>query len=371
MQFDKMNVLALVTDAFGGFGGISRFNRDFLTALAQCPGGNRVIVVPRHCGPDRFALPPGVQQLRAQGGKVAYTLAAFRAAMTRGPYDVVFCGHFHMAPLGAIVAHLLGVPLWLQLHGVEAWNSVTRAQHWAAKRASLITAVSRYTRRRFLRFNGVDPSRVRVLPNAVDASFNPGPKPNYLLERHHLRGKQVLLTVGRLAPDERRKGHDTVIQALPTIRKMCPDLVYLVVGIGGDQVRLETLARRLGVEDDVLFVGMVKPDELADYYRLADAFVMPSTQEGFGIVFLEAAASGLRPIGGNSDGSTDALADGAIGVAIDPANSDALVSAITQAMAGIGPDPAQVRRFSFENFARQVCDLMGSHLLRSASGTAA
>jgi phosphatidylinositol alpha-1,6-mannosyltransferase len=222
-----------------------------------------------------------------------------------------------------------------------------------------------------LRFNGVDPSRVRILPNAVDASFSPGPKPDYLLDRHHLRGKKVLLTVGRLAPDERCKGHDTVIKTLPAIIRTCPNLIYLVAGKGDDRARLEALAQRLGVEGNVLFVGMVEPDELADYYRLADAFVMPSTQEGFGIVFLEAAASGLKLIGGNSDGSTDALADGVIGVTIDPENSDALVSAVTQAMAGCGPDPAQVQRFCLENFTRQVCDLTNSHLLRPVPQTAA
>jgi phosphatidyl-myo-inositol dimannoside synthase len=366
-----MNVLALVTDAFGGFGGIAQYNRDLFAALAQCPGGSRVVVLPRYGSADQSALPPGVRQLEAKSGKLAYTLAAFRAAMTQGPYDVVFCGHLYMSPLGAIVARCLGVPLWLQLHGVEAWQSITRTQRWAAEHVSLITAVSRHTRRRFLRCNGGDPSRVRVLPNVVDDSFAPGPKPDRLLERHHLRGKKVLLTVGRLAPDERRKGHDTVIRALPAIVAACPDLVYVVAGKGEDQARLAALARQLGVEDKVLFVGMVAPDELADYYRLADAFVMPSTQEGFGIVFLEAAASGLKLIGGNSDGSTDALADGAIGFTIDPANSNELVLAIGEAMAGRGPDPAQVRRFSFENFARQVGDLASSHLLRPAPRVAA
>src|SRR5947209_5765045 len=267
-----MNVLALVTDAFGGFGGIARYNRDFLTALAQCSGGSRIVIVPRLCDADRLALPPGVQQLKAKRGKLAYTFAAARAAIARERYDVVFCGHFHMAPLGAIIARLLGVPLWLQLHGVEAWDSVVRSRHWAAKRASLITAVSRYTRRRFLQLNGVDPSRVRVLPNAVDASFTPGPKSDYLLERYQLRGKKVLLTVGRLAPDERRKGHDIVIQALPAIIKTYPDLVYLVAGKGHDRARLDALAQQFGVADKVLFVGMVEPDELADDYRLADEF---------------------------------------------------------------------------------------------------
>jgi phosphatidyl-myo-inositol dimannoside synthase len=213
-----------------------------------------------------------------------------------------------------------------------------------------------------LRFASIDPRRVRVLPNTVDARFAPGPKPDYLLDRHRLRGKKVLLTVGRLAADERRKGYDKVINALPGIAGIHPDLVYLVAGEGDDRARLEGLARQLDVQDRVLFVGLVDTSELADYYRLADVFVMPSTQEGFGIVFLEAASSGLKLIGGNSDGSADALADGAVGFIIDAESPDELLRAITQALAGAGPDPAQVRRFAFDNFAGQVCDLIGAQL---------
>ncbi|MEA2904184.1 MAG: phosphatidyl-myo-inositol dimannoside synthase [Alphaproteobacteria bacterium] len=366
-----MNVLALVTDAFGGFGGIAQYNRALLTALAQCVDRGHIVVLPRFGQADRSELPPAVRQLKARGSKLGYSIGAFCAAVAEGPFDVVFCGHLHMAPLGAIIARFLRVPLWLQLHGIEAWNSITRTQRWAAEHASLITSVSRHTRRRFLRFDGGDPARVRVLPNVVDNRFAAGPRPAHLLERHHLRGKRILLTVGRLAADERRKGHDTVIRALPAIIKACPDLVYLIAGKGDDETRLAALAQQHGVENEVLFVGMVEQDELADYYRLADVFVMPSTQEGFGIVFLEAAASGLKVIGGNGDGSSDALADGVIGFTIDPANSDELILAISQALAGHGPDPAQVQRFNRENFTRQVCELTSSHLLcPAARGTA-
>jgi phosphatidyl-myo-inositol dimannoside synthase len=357
---NQLNVLALVTDAFGGLGGIAQYNRDLLAALAR-RGDIRVIVLPRYGGADPSELPPGVRQLAAKRSPLAYAIAACRAAVTQGPYDVVYCGHLHMAPLGAIIARFLRIPMWLQLYGWEAWEPASRTRRWAAERASLITAISRYTRRRFLNWTSVDPSRVRVLPTTVDEGFAPGPKPDYLLDRHRLRGKKVLLTVGRLAPDERGKGHDTVIRAIPAIIAAHPDLVYLVAGQGDDRIRLEALARELRIDDKVLFVGMANPQELADYYRLADVFVMPSTQEGFGIVFLEAAASGLKVIGGNRDGSADALADGAIGVAIDPKNSAELVSAVAGALDGRGPDPAQVRRFNFESFASLVCDLVSIH----------
>jgi glycosyltransferase involved in cell wall biosynthesis len=83
-------------------------------------------------------------------------------------------------------------------------------------------------------------------------------------------------------------------------------------------------------------------------------------------VFLEAAASGLRSIGGNADGSIDALADGTIGTAIDPNDSEALVRAITNGLEGGGPAPSGVGRFRFENFAGHVRDLVNGHLLAAA-----
>jgi phosphatidyl-myo-inositol dimannoside synthase len=360
-----MKILALVTDAFGGLGGIAQYNRDVLTALAQCANGGRIVVLPRlgRAGPTE--IPLGVQQLEPKASKIAYGLAAFRAAVTGSPFDAVFCGHLHLAPLGMIVAQFLGAPLWLQLHGFEAWERLTKFQGWSVGCATLVTAVSRYTRRRFLRIAHIDPNRVRVLPNTVDARFIPGPKPDYLLDRHHLHGRQVLLTVSRLAVTERLKGHDKVIEALPGLIKRHPGLIYLVAGEGEDRKRLENLTQRLGIADNVLFLGKIDPNELAEYYRLADVFLMPSMQEGFGIVFLEAAASGLTVIGGNCDGSVDALADGAIGTAINPADRNELARVISEALAARAPHSGGVGRFKFENFARQVCELVSSDLLRS------
>src|SRR5712691_6628481 len=135
-----MNVLALVTDAFGGFGGIAQYNRDLFTALAG--GGARVVVLPRLGRVDQSALPPGVRQLVPRGSKLAYAAAALRAALAEGPHDVVFCGHLHLAPLAAVVARCIRRPLWLQLHGVEAWERPTPQRRWAAQRARLVTAVS-------------------------------------------------------------------------------------------------------------------------------------------------------------------------------------------------------------------------------------
>ena len=364
-------MLALITDGFGGSGGIAQYNRELIKALALCPGMERIVVVPRLGEADAAALPAGVRQLRPRRNAAAYLLAAIKAALTQGPFDAVFCGHLHLAPLARFLAWWLGVPLWLQLHGWEAWDVPHRFARRAAERASLITAVSRTTRSRFLARCGVNPARVRVLPPTVEQSFGPGARSDELAARYGLRGKRVLLTVGRLDPAERRKGQDQVIRALPSIIAACPEVVYLIVGSGGDAARLAALARELDVTDRVVFSGTVSGDELPELYRMADVFVMPSTQEGFGIVFIEAAMSGLRVIGGNADGSVDALADGAIGTLIDPSDTAALVSAVTAALGGRAAEPQDLARFRFENFAQHVRELTKQHLLSATQARAA
>jgi phosphatidyl-myo-inositol dimannoside synthase len=360
-------------DTFGGTGGIAQYHRDLFKALAEIAGTKHIVVLPRLGDASGAPPPAGVQQLKARSSRLSYVLAALAAAATRGPFDYVYCGHLHLSPLAALLARFLRVPLWLQLHGWEAWEKAGLSVRRAAERADLITSVSRCTRVRFLSATAIDPLRVRVLPPAIGDRFSPGAKPGHLVDRYGLRGKTVLLTVGRMNPEERRKGHDKVIEALPEILLAHPNAVYLIVGDGEDRKRLEFLARSVGVQSSVVFAGYAAQDDLPQMYRLADLYVMPSTQEGFGICFLEAAASGVQAIGGHADGSADALADGAIGSLIDPADRSALVAAITAGLAGDGvrSDPASVGRFAFANFADQIGELVGRSLVRSATVSAA
>jgi len=345
MQRPGLRILALVTDAFGGHGGIAQYNRDFLSTLAGCEGVGEVIVLPRASVASAGVLPFGVRQLRPVKNRFAFSLAALRTARAHRPIDVVFCGHLFMAPLAAAIAKLLCARLWVQVHGIEAWDALSGLHRRSVESAALVTSVSRYTRRRLLAWVGIDPARVKVLPNTVEPRFQPGPKPGHLLKRHGVCGKKVLMTVSRLASSERYKGHDRVIRALPQVLLEHPDIAYLIVGEGDDRSRLEALAVECDVAEQVRFAGQVPPDELPDYFRLADVFVMPSTGEGFGIVFLEAMATGIRVIGGNQDGSLDALCDGALGTLVDHENCEELASAIRAALDNPTPTGDRTNRF--------------------------
>jgi phosphatidylinositol alpha-1,6-mannosyltransferase len=342
-----VRILALVGDAFGARGGIARYNRDLFTALASA--GAEILVLPRLGDAASTALPAGVRQRPAIFGKLRFSLASLWAAWRFRPVDVVFCGHVFMAPLAVLLARLLGARYWLQAHGTDIWNDRRSSVRRAIEAADQVTTVSRGTRQRLLGWVDLAPERVRVLPNTVDERFAPGPALPALRESLKLGPGPILLTVGRLAASERYKGHELIFAALPALSARFPGLVHVVVGDGDDRARLEARAAELA-GNAVRFLGYVPDEELPDLYRLADLFVMPSAEEGFGIVYLEAAACGLRVIGGAGGGSGDAVPDARVGELVDPADLAGLVGAVTRLLGQGRVDPAAIEPYRRSHF---------------------
>ena len=348
-----LSMLALVTDGFGGRGGIAQYNRDFLSALVEVGAASSILVLPRYA-PDPVAPPSGITQAGPRPSRFGYC-AAVLYAMLRHRVDVVFCGHLYMAPLAALIARLKGAKLIIQAHGIEAWSRPSRLCPSAIEAADIVLCGSRYTRGCILGWSGVTSERILVLPNTVDEAFTPGDG-SLLRDAWGLQGKRVLLTVGLMDRRWQYKGHDRVIAAIPELLLRGHDVVYVVVGEGDDQPRLAALANKRGVGDRVRFMGAVSRQTLIDAYRIADLFLMPSTGEGFGIAFLEAMASGTPALGLAVAGARDALADGELGIAV---TEDDLPAAIERALGDARSDPnalasATRARFGRKPFAASV-----------------
>jgi glycosyltransferase involved in cell wall biosynthesis len=141
------------------------------------------------------------------------------------------------------------------------------------------------------------------------------------------------MTVARLWPGDIYKGVDVTIRALPIIAQAIPNVKYLAIGRGEDRPRLEQLARELGVSDRVVFAGFVPAEELSAHYRVADAYIMPS-QEGFGIVYMEAMATGKPVLSGDRDGSADPLQDGKLGWRVPHRDPEAVAKACIEILKG-------------------------------------
>ncbi len=330
-----MRILALVTDAFGGQGGIAKFNRDLLFALCAHPATERVVALPRLLSEVPVGLPAKLDySTSGVGGKLRYSIAVVKSAIANRQSAIILCCHIHLLPIAFAARLFCHAPIVLVIHGIDAWQP-TRS--WLANRLvhkiDVFISVSEFTKKRFLEWSKLDGVRSFILPNCVDlAQFTPGPKNPALLERHGLRGRTVLLTVARLSASERYKGVDEVMEVMPELAKQIPNLSYLIVGDGSDRIRLEQKAAQLGLKDRVVFAGRITEEEKVDHYRLADAFVMPGRGEGFGIVYLEALACGVPVMASKADASAEILGNIEPVVLVDPDDPDEISAGILKTL---------------------------------------
>jgi len=250
--------------------------------------------------------------------------------------EVVCLGDLHaLSWLGQDLKRRRGLPVVQFIHGEEITNTCSSRAQQAQAAAALreldaMIAVSSFTRSKLLEL-GLTPERVHLIRNGVDSSrFYPGEKNAKLIERHNLQGKKVLLTVARM---EERKGHDRVIEAMPEILKQVPNAVYLIVGTGPRIDLLKQMAVERNLTNSVLFTGEAAREEIPDYYRLCDVFLMPNRTlpngdtEGFGLVFLEAGACAKPVIGGLAGGVPDAVLDNETGFLVNGENRESIVQA--------------------------------------------
>jgi phosphatidyl-myo-inositol dimannoside synthase len=355
-----MNLLVFLHDAFGGFGGISRFNRDLLAGLCAAPGVVAVTALPRLAPGPPEALPAKLDFRRdGLGGRARYVLAAFRL-MLRRRSDIVLCCHLRLLPLAWLAARWQGASLVLVIFGIDAWE---RPRNWLVTsllpQVDRVLSISRITTERFAAWSGFPPSAILELPPCIDlAGFSPGPRDPALEARYGLDGKRVVMTFGRLVSQARAKGMDEVMAVMPGLLARRPNLAYLIAGDGPDRARLEELARSPALDGHVVFTGRIDEAEKAAHYRLADVYAMPSRGEGFGIVLLEAMACGVPVIASSRDGGRDAARDGLLGQLVDPDDPAALEAAILAALDRPKAVPAGLEFFSLGAFRRRLGDLL-------------
>jgi asparagine synthase (glutamine-hydrolysing) len=352
--------LALVSEGFGGTGGIAKFNRDLLTAVSGMPDCAEVVALSRTAGSETGQLPPRLRfPAKAARGKLSFILEAF-AQVLEGHFDLIVVAHINMSALGIALGVIARAKSILVVHGIDAWKAHRSALvRRSLPRFSRVIGVSRLTLDRLSSWSGIDANKMRLLPNCVDVGkYGLRPKAAALLRELDIEGRTVLLTVGRLANEERYKGFDEVLEALPMLARRVPDVVYVICGEGPDRPRLEAKAEKLGLRERVRFTGFI-PDALkADYYSLADAYVMPSRGEGFGIVFLEAMACGIPVMGSLVDGSREALLEGELGVLVDPAVISEVAEGIARTLSRAKGVPSRLDHFSLGRYQERATTIV-------------
>ena len=303
----NIRVIAIVSDAYGGRGGIALYNQYFLGALCKMPEVKEVIVLPRSITYDYRNVPSKIQfRIESAGNKVRFFWYCLRHLIFGRRADLIVCSHIHLLPFAWLFKLRYQSSLLTIIYGVEAW---TPTSHWLTnflcRRLKEFISIRHLTARRFKSWAGLSGAKYHYLPNCIDPQkYGISEKRDDLLAQHDLIGKRVILTVGRLdsIDFDQRKGFDEVLEVLPLLRKKISNIVYVIIGDGDDRARLEKKSRDLGVADIVRFVGFVSDKEKPDYYRLADVFAMPGSNPIFDrypyrFVFLEALACGVPVVG--------------------------------------------------------------------------
>ncbi|MGH3980165.1 MAG: glycosyltransferase family 4 protein [Pseudonocardiaceae bacterium] len=249
------------------------------------------------------------------------------------------------APLGLLTHRLRGAGVdrvVASSHGHEVGWAMLPGGRQALRRigrgSDVVTVVSHYTRRRVAAAFGPLAALEQLPPGVDTATYRPDPAARAeLRRRYRLGGAPVVICVSRLVA---RKGQDALVRALPAIRRRVPGTVLLLVGGGPDRDRLRRLAAGCGMADAVVCTGAVSWAELAAHYAAGDVFAMPCRTrgggldvEGLGIVFLEAAATGLPVVAGAAGGAPETVRDGRTGHVVEGRDVPALARTVAALLA--------------------------------------
>ncbi|WP_327009087.1 glycosyltransferase family 4 protein [Dactylosporangium sp. NBC_01737] len=334
-----MTTLLITNDFPPRPGGIQQFVHNL--AVRQ-PAGSVVVYASTFRDAEKFDAEQPFEVIRAPTGMLLPTPgAARRAAELARAHgcDSVWFGA--AAPLGLLADGLrrrAGVERVVALtHGHEVgWAALPGARtllRRIGRGADVVTYLGEYTRSRLARVLDGHTSLQRLAPGVDVDAYSPQVDRHLVRARHHLTDRPVIVCVSRLVP---RKGQDVLIRALPLIHRAVPDAALLMVSGGPYRATLERLARETGVERDVVFTGAVSWAELPAHYAAGDVFAMPCRTrrrgldvEGLGIVYLEASATGLPVVAGDSGGAPDAVREGETGFVVPGRDVPAVADHLT------------------------------------------
>lgn len=342
----------LTLDTFLYTGGLEKFNRCFLKALHELTeegsiNANASAMYDVTCNEKYFSA----NRYKAFKGNKWWCV--LHSIFTGIQSKTFILGHINLALIGIVIKKIHPkTKLIVIVHGIDIWQQQTGFKKKLLQIVDEIWSVSNYTKQTMLQNNSyIQEQKIKIFPNTLDPYFSfpeNFSKPNYLLQRYGItENTKIIVTVTRLASTEKFKGYDYIIALLKKINTTSEQPIHYVLCGKTDETelqRIQALIKQHNAEPYITLTGFVKDEELVHHYLLADAFVMPSKKEGFGIVFIEAMACGCKVIAGNKDGSVDALQNGALGKLINPDSIEELETAIKETLADTQHNPQELQQ---------------------------
>ena len=347
-------------------GGVQRAGRHLAAVLTEFAASQEMDcrIFSLNDSPELHRLSVGDREFVFTGcdrGKGRFTASAMRA--TRRRAKLVLAAHPNLAPVTQTMR--LAAPRLKTIvcaHGIEVWEPLSALRRRALSHADVVLAPSRSTAEHLAARQKVAFERIRILPWALDPQFEsflarpPAPLPA------NFPAGRVILAVGRWLADERYKGMDTLITALPRLLTRYPDTQLVLVGEGNDREWLERIAEHSGVRRHVHFLSAISYAELDACYAACEIFALPSRAEGFGLVYLEAMARSKPVIGGAHGGAPEVIVDGVTGYLVQHGDALQLSTSLNtllsnptlaQEMGARGHQRVQ-REFRFNVFAKSL-----------------
>lgn len=305
-----MKILVL-TGNLSLIGGIEKYNQDLITSLKAI--NSKILIVQRN--PGNFLE------------KFIFFIKSFYFYNVFKP-EYIICTHINFSLILLILKFFTKIRYSMSIYGIEAIPKFSFVKRTVLNSADKILTISNYTKNLIIKQNFHYNDKIFILKSCIDESlFEINKIKTTLKNKLGINKKKVILTLSRLSSNE-EKGHDRVLKSLEILDKKFPNFIYLIVG-GGNDTRVDKILKdNDALRKKVKFIGSIPNHEKIDYYSIADVFILPSKNEGFAIVFLEALASGLTVIAPNKYGCPEGLLNGDLGILIDEDRYDLIANAI-------------------------------------------
>ena len=361
-------VVFVMTGACATPGGIATENRHLLRVLARLSEERRlgVTVLSFLEGNEDRApfLPEAVGFRGFAGSKLRLALALWRHMLKR---PVFIFDHVTLAkPLLPLVVMRI-IRAVILAHGSESWKRLRPSSRWLFSKAALVLTNSDFTlkkmRERIPRFNGVAcplglAPEFELNVTAPQTRLESLSFENANGEQREL-GRRVCLLVARMHPSEREKGHYELLEVWPAIVQEFSDAQLVFAGPGEDRENIARAARKRGAGDSVFVPGEVPREKLLDLYANCYAFTMPSRQEGFGLVYLEAMNFAKPCLGCRDDGAEDVIVHQETGLLVrDPKDAPELSAALRRLLS----QPEEAREMGRRGFERLHKHFTAAHV---------